>query len=251
MKTFIDNFSKQADSYQKFRPSYPSELFEFLSSLTSEHQLSWDCGTGNGQSANSLTNYYEKIFATDPSAQQIDNAKLHKQITYKAETAENTSLENKTVDLITVAQAVHWFEFDNFYSEVKRVLKQNGIIAVWAYGLPTINNSVDEIIKHFHDNIVGEFWQAQNRLIEKEYKTIPFPFEQISTPNFYIKKELTFFDILGLLKSWSATQKYIDKHHQNPIDLIENELLEIWGEKEIEKSATWKLILMVGRNACH
>ena len=251
MKPFIDNFSKQVDSYHKFRPSYPSNLFEFLSSMTSEHQLSWDCGTGNGQSANSLTHYYEKVFATDPSTQQIENAKLHKRIIYRVETAEKTSLENNTVDLITVAQAVHWFNFDNFYSEVKRVLKQDGIIAVWAYGLPIIENSVDKIIKHFHDNIVGDFWQAENRLIENEYETIPFPFKQITTPNFFIQKEISFSDTVGLLKSWSATQKYIDKHNQNPIALIEKELLEIWGEKESEKSATWKLILKVGQNACH
>ena len=251
MKTFIDNFSKQADSYQKFRPSYPSKLFEFLSSQTNEHNLAWDCGTGNGQSAISLTDYYKKIYATDPSEKQIENAKVHKKIIYQVETAEKTNLVSKSVDLITVAQAVHWFDFDKFYAEVKRVLKEDGIIAVWTYGLPTIEKHIDKIIKHFHDNIVGEFWQDENRLIEKEYTTIPFPFEEILTPNFSIQKEITFNETIGLLKTWSATQKYTDNFHKDPIELIENQLLQLWTNKENKKSATWKLILKVGRNACH
>jgi ubiquinone/menaquinone biosynthesis C-methylase UbiE len=248
MKLFIDNFSKQAESYLKFRPSYPLELFEFLNSQTCKHQLAWDCGTGNGQSAISLTDYYNTVYATDPSKQQIENAIIHKKIIYKVETAEKTNLEDRSVDLITVAQAVHWFDFDKFYAEVKRVLKENGVIAVWTYGLPIIDNQIDKIIRDFHDNIVGEFWQAENKLIDNEYSTIPFPFEAIVAPKFSIQKELSFNEIIGLLKTWSATQKYIDKYQKDPIKLIENELRQLWTESDNKKSATWELILKVGRN---
>lgn len=251
MNTFKDNFSKQAETYQKFRPSYPTELFEFLSSIVGNHDLAWDCGTGNGQSAVSLTKYFENVHATDPSEQQIKNATAHKKIIYKVEAAEKTSLSNNSVDLITVAQAVHWFDFNEFYAEVKRVLKREGVIAIWAYGLPKIDTEIDKMIKNFHDNIVGEFWQEENRLIEKEYTTIPFPFQEIQAPTFSIQKEITLIELIGLLKTWSATQKYIDTYSVNPIDIIENELHQLWDENNSKKMATWKLILKVGKKSSH
>lgn len=248
MNTFKDNFSKQAEVYVKFRPTYPTELFEFLANLTLEHKLAWDCGTGNGQSAMKLANYYEKVYATDPSQEQIKNAIPHDRIVYKVENAENpSSIENNSVDIITVAQAVHWFDFDKFYTEVKRVLKPNGIIAVWAYGVPTISKELDIIIKDFHDNIVGEFWLSENKLIDKEYSTIPFPFTEIKTPEFFIKKQVTLSETLGHLRSWSATQKYIDKYNENPMENLSQKLQQHWGGIETYKEMTWKLILKVGK----
>ena len=251
MSTFKDNFSKQAEVYVKFRPTYPKELFEFLKGLTLEHKLAWDCGTGNGQSAVKLADYYEKVYATDPSQEQIKNAIPHDKIVYKVENAENPSvIEDNSVDLITVAQAVHWFDFDKFYTQVMRVLKTNGIIAVWAYGIPTIDMELDNIIKDFHDNIVGEFWLPENKLIEKEYSTIPFPFDEIKTPDFFIKKQVTLSETLGHLRSWSATQKYIDKYNEIPMEHLSQKLQEHWDNIETEKEITWKLILKVGKIVC-
>ncbi len=250
MNTFKDNFSKQAEVYVKFRPTYPQEMFEFLSKLTSEHKLAWDCGTGNGQSALKLTDYYEKVYATDPSKEQIKNAIPQDRIVYKVESAESpSSIKDNSVDLITVAQAVHWFDLDKFYTQVKRVLKPNGIIAVWAYGIPTIKKELDIIIKDFHDNIVGEFWLPENKLIDKEYSTIPFPFEEIKTPEFFIKKQVNLSETLGHIRSWSATQKYIDRYSENPMEKLSQKLQEHWKEIETEKEMTWKLILKVGKIA--
>lgn len=246
MKTYKDNFSKQAKVYAQFRPTYPRELFKFLIGLTDEHKLAWDSGTGNGQTAVNLVDYYEKVYATDPSREQIKNAIPHHRIIYRVENSENPSaIEDNSVDLITVAQAIHWFDFEKFYTQVKRVLKPNGIIAVWAYGIPTINESIDIIIKNFHDNVVGEFWLPENKLIEKEYATIPFPFEEIKTPDFFIKKQATLSELIGHLRSWSATQKYIDNYNDNPMDPLMQKLQEHWNN--IKKEITWKLILKVGK----
>ncbi|MDQ0594387.1 ubiquinone/menaquinone biosynthesis C-methylase UbiE [Chryseobacterium ginsenosidimutans] len=248
MNTFKDNFSKQAEVYLKFRPTYPQELFEFLSSLTSEQKLAWDCGTGNGQSAVKLADYYEKVYATDPSVEQIKNAIHHDRVTYKVENAETpSSLEDNSVDLITVAQAIHWFDFDKFYTQVRRVSKPNGIIAVWAYGTPTINEELNNIIKDFHDNIVGEFWLPENKLIDMEYSTIPFPFQELKTPEFFIRKQVTLSETLGHLRSWSATQKYIDKYDINPIDTLSKKMQEYWKDTDNQKEMTWKIILKVGK----
>src|SRR5690606_11687717 len=248
MKSFKDNFSKQAEIYSKFRPIYPKELFEYLQTLTIEHKFAWDCGTGNGQSAIQLANFYENVYATDPSEEQIKNAVYNPKIDYKVEKAEHPSLNDHSVDLVTVAQAVHWFDFDKFYYQVKRVLKPNGIIAVWAYGIPNVSEELNSIIKNFHDNIIGEFWLPENRLIDKEYSSIPFPFDIITNaPTFYIQKEVSLTELLGHFRSWSATQKYIDRYGSNPIEELEPKLTKYWQNEEDKKEISWKLILKVGK----
>jgi ubiquinone/menaquinone biosynthesis C-methylase UbiE len=247
MTSFKDNFSIQANVYSKYRPTYPPELFEYLSKLTPEHQLAWDCGTGNGQAAIGLTKYYTTIYATDPSEQQIKNVFSNTQIIYKVEKAEQSSLPDTSVDLITVAQALHWFDFDLFYTEVKRVLKQNGIIAIWAYGVPVISTEIDSVIEHFHNEVVGEFWQPENRLINLKYSTIPFPFRELQPPCFKIQKILSLNELLGIIRSWSATQKFIDEKKVNPLELIKIKLQPHWGNEESKRVVTWPLILKIGQ----
>jgi ubiquinone/menaquinone biosynthesis C-methylase UbiE len=247
MNTFKDHFSKQATIYVQYRPTYPKELFDYLASLTKNHSLAWDCGTGNGQSALQLVEYFEKVYATDPSEQQIKNAIQDPKITYKVESAEQTDLEDQSVDLITVAQAVHWFDFDQFYAEVKRVLKMDGVIAVWAYGVPSISPEIDPIIRNFHDHVVGEFWQKENKLIDNEYETVPFPFQISSTPSFQIQKQWTMNELLGHFRTWSATQKFIDKFERDPIEELRIELAKLWGKESEVKDINWKLILKVGK----
>lgn len=246
MNTFKDHFSKQAGIYVQYRPTYPKELYAYLASLMKDHFLAWDCGTGNGQSAVQLTEFYEQVYASDPSEQQIRNGIQHEQITYKVESAEQTTLKDQSVDLVTVAQAVHWFDFDRFYTEVKRVLKEDGIIAVWAYGVPLVSPELDPFIRNFHDNVIGEFWQKENKMIENEYVAVPFPFEPIAAPAFHIRKHWTRQELLGHFRTWSATQKYIDKYNINPLGKLEEELAEYWNETE-KKDVIWKLILKVGK----
>ncbi len=246
MKNFKDNFSKQSNAYKKYRPSYPEKLFEYLCGLSKDHDLAWDCATGNGQSAIGLVNYFEKVYATDPSEQQISNAQTHQKIIYKVEKAESSSLTSNSIDLITVAQALHWFDFDKFYSEVKRVLKPEGIIAVWTYSLPKISLEIDQLILHFHNNIVGKFWQKENQFVSEEYRTIPFPFKEIRTPSFKFQKEIKLEDLKGLLNSWSATQRYKDQNGTDPLIKIETELQNLWAKSTESKLATWTIFMKVG-----
>lgn len=247
MNTFKDHFSKQASMYVQYRPTYPKELFDYLASLIKSHSQAWDCGTGNGQSAIQLAEYFEKVYATDPSKQQVEQAIQHPKITYNVESAEQTGLENQSVDLITVAQAVHWFDFDRFYAEVKRILKKDGVIAVWAYGVPSVSPELDPLIRNFHDQVVGEFWQKENKLIDNEYTTIPFPFQIISAPAFQIQKQWTRNELLGHFRTWSATQKFIDKYGKNPIEVLEKDLAVYWENRDEAKDVSWKLILKVGQ----
>lgn len=244
---FKDNFSKLSAVYAKYRPAAPSELFDFLATLTPEHELALDCGTGNGQAAVQLAKHFRQVVATDPSAEQLRFATQHERVDYRVAKGEDAVLEPNSVDIVTVSQALHWFDFDAFYAEVKRVLKPNGILAVWAYPLPLIEPQIDQLIRHFHEDIVGPFWQYENRMIDKAYATIPFPFERLDTPAFVIHKDFSYDDLIGLLYTWSAVLKYREHHGSDPIAIIREELLALWGEPYLEKKITWPVILKVGR----
>lgn len=247
MATFSDNFSKQASIYAQFRPSYPHELYDYLSNLTPAHALAWDCGTGNGQSAIHLADFYDQVYASDPSEAQIKNAFQHEKVTYHVEKAEEPSLPTHTVDIITVAQAIHWFDIDKFYEAAKRVLKKDGIIAVWAYAVPQVDKNIDPITQNFHDKTVGPYWPSEIKLLQQGYTTIPFPFREIEPPEFYIRKKYKLQDFLGHLLSWSATQRYIQQEERNPLFKLKEELQPFWTDEEEAKQVTWKIIMRVGK----
>ncbi|MES2560962.1 MAG: class I SAM-dependent methyltransferase [Bacteroidota bacterium] len=246
MHPFKDYFSKQSDIYAKYRPQYPPELYAFLASKTAAHNKVWDCGTGNGQAAVDLTQYYQEVFATDPSEQQIVNSTPHPQVTYAVEKAERSSLPDASVDLITVANAMHWFDFELFYAEVKRVLKPDGIIAAWSYALPFISEEIDPIVYNFHHGVLNDYWVAENRLVEKEYSTIPFPFKEHLHPEFYSYKEMDLVDTIGYFNTWSAVQRYIATNHINPTDEFAKALSNVWGYPETKRIMRWKLALKIG-----
>ena len=133
-----DNFSSQAASYAQYRPGYPKELFDFILAQITGREVAWDCATGNGQTAKELAPYFEKVFATDISAKQLENAVQASNIFYSIQPAEQTNFEENSFDLVTVSQALHWIQFDPFYSEVKWVTRPGGWLAVWMYGGLTI-----------------------------------------------------------------------------------------------------------------
>lgn len=248
MTDFKDHFSKQSDIYFKYRPSYPTELYVYLSSLTETHELAWDCGTGNGQAAVSLTQYFQQVYATDPSEQQINNAIPNPRIVYKVEKAESCSLPDHAADLITVAQALHWFDFDQFYAEVQRVLKPDGVFAAWTYSLPYISAEIDTVVQHFHDHILEGYWQYENSLVNQEYATIPFPFDELPSPDFKYEREGSLEDLLGLLRSWSGVQRYAHQNGVNPVKKIESTLMDVWGSPDKKRLFYWKIFLRAGKN---
>ncbi len=247
MQTFKDHFSTQSDIYLKYRPHYPLSLYTWLASLTHEHETAWDCGTGNGQAATGLASFYHNVIATDPSRQQIENCLPNEHVRYLVEKAERTSIPSNSIDIITVANALHWFDLDAFFAEANRVLKPGGILAAWAYLLPEVSQEVDEIINHYHYQTLNDYWLPENRLIEKEYTTIPFPYEQIDAPGFVCRKNMNLFDLIGYLSTWSGTQRFIAQNNFNPAERLFDEFLQVWVDPEAEKSFTWKLILKVGR----
>jgi ubiquinone/menaquinone biosynthesis C-methylase UbiE len=242
-----DNFSKQAEVYAKFRPSYPKPLFDFIFSLVSNTEKAWDCGTGNGQVAIKLANYFEKVYATDISENQLKNAVQKENIIYKKESAEKTSFPDNIFDLITVAQAIHWFDFEAFYKEVERTLKPGGILAVIGYNMIKIDAETDKIVSDFYLNITGPYWDKERKYIDEEYKTIPFPYKDLGTADFTSEYEWELPQLIGFLDSWSAVQHFKDKNNnQNPVDLIINDLKKSWPDG-IKKKVTFPILLRIGR----
>jgi ubiquinone/menaquinone biosynthesis C-methylase UbiE len=240
-----DNFSKQAVDYSKFRPQYPEEIIEYIISCVNNKSKALDVATGNGQVAHKLSAHFEKVFATDISQKQLDNAIQADNIIYSKESAEKTSFENQQFDLIVVAQAVHWFNFELFYKEIYRILKPKGIFAVMGYGLFSTNPNSDKILRHFYYDIVGSYWDTERKYLDENYETIPFPFKEIPACKFENQFSWTFEALIGYLQTWSSVQHYISKNNQNPIDLIYEDLKASWQKNN--HKVTFPLLLRIGK----
>lgn len=241
-----DNFSSASDKYAQYRPVYPQELFEFINSNVIEKEAAWDCGTGNGQVAFELAKTFTTVFATDISQSQIDNATQSHNIQYSLQAAEKTNFENDQFDLIVVAQAIHWFDFEKFYSEVQRTAKHHALLVVVGYGRIEINNAIDTLITDFYQNIIGPFWDKERRFIDEAYQTIPFPFDEIQTPDFAITLTWPLEHLIGYLNTWSAVKHFIKQNNYNPVNQLQKVLEQYWGDEEF-KSIRFPLFLRVGR----
>jgi ubiquinone/menaquinone biosynthesis C-methylase UbiE len=213
-----DNFSKQADRYAKYRPDYPQALFDFILQHTYKKQNAWDCATGNGQSAKVLAGYFNNVFATDISQKQIDNAQQITNIYYSVQPAEQTKFADNTFDLITVSQALHWFNFDSFYKEANRVARPGSVLAAWSYSLLNVTPRIDKLIRQFYTDVTGPYWDAERKYVDQEYKTIPFPLHEIAVPHFSMEYYWTIEELEGYINTWSALQKFIAVNNFNPAD---------------------------------
>jgi len=243
--SFKDYFSKQAADYAKFRPRYPQEMFEYLGSIVPSRKLAWDCGTGNGQAAVGLAAVFDHVIATDASEKQIANAQSHDRVEYRVAPAENSGLEPDAIDLLMVAQALHWFVLDRFYAEARRVLKPDGVLAATAYNLLQISPGIDQVVNRYYYDIVGPFWPAERALIES-FTELPFQFPEKDTPSFQMNANWTMDQLLGYLRSWSATQGFMAARGEDPLEQISGELHGIWGNRRQRRRVTWPLILRVG-----
>jgi len=240
---FKDHFSKQAAQYAKFRPRYPKELFRWLASIAPSDELAWDCATGSGQAAVELGEVFERVIATDASDKQIVNAERHPRVEYRVATAEKSGLEAGSVDLITVAQALHWFDLEKFYSEARRVLKPDGIIAATAYKLATVSPSVDVVVNRYYSDVVGPYWPDERRLVEK-FEELPFGFTEMETPAFEMMAQWSVEQLLGYLRTWSATQRFTAAEKRDPLEQVESDLRAAWGDEE--RRVIWPLTVRVG-----
>ncbi|MCX6155089.1 MAG: class I SAM-dependent methyltransferase [Candidatus Kapabacteria bacterium] len=230
-----DFFSSISHDYLKFRPDYPSELFDYINLNVKDRSNALDCGTGNGQLAFEISNYFTNVYAIDISQNQITEAIKRDNIFYSLCNSESTQFQDNFFDLIAVAQAIHWFDFDRFYSEVYRIIKPDGIFVATGYGLFRTDTEIDRLLRYFNDEIIGNYWDKVRHYIDESYKTIPFPFNEIHVPEFESKFYWTFDQVIGYLNTWSCVKTYFEIHDRNPLDIIYNQLKNLWGKEQARK----------------
>lgn len=242
-----DYFSQNADLYAKYRPAYPDALFQMIEEKYAGEKLkAWDCGTGNGQIAARLADFMKEVYASDISSNQLLHAVKRPNITYSLQRAESVGYTDQQFDLIVVAQAIHWFDFEKFYKEVFRTAKAGAFIVVTGYGNLKINQQIDQVIHFLYENILGTYWDPARIYVDEEYQTIPFPFEDQVVPKLSNNFTWTLSHLMGYLHTWSAVRHYHTKNGNNPLALIEQDLKDAWGEQE-SREVQFPLVLRVGK----
>lgn len=247
MSSFKDHFSGASDRYAAYRPDYPAPLFAWLATLCAERNTAWDCATGSGQAARGLAPHFRQVVATDASAEQIGHAQVHPAIDYRVAPAEASGLADHSVDLVTVAQAAHWFDLPRFYAEVARVLKPAGVLALWGYGRMILPGDLDAPFRRFHDETVGPYWPPERALIADAYRSLDFPFAEIEAPAFHIEVAWDLPRLIAYLSTWSAVKRCWDAQGRDPLPALMAELTPMWGAADTAKNLQWPLFLRVGR----
>ncbi len=248
--SFEDHFSGHAAAYAAFRPAYPAGLPAFVATLPvppADHRLAWDCATGNGQAAHGIVEFFARVIATDASPQQIAQAAPHPRIEYRVAPAESSGLADASVDLVTVAQALHWFDFDRFYAEVRRVLAPGGALAAWTYDYARISPEIDPLLDRLAHEVVGSYWPPGRRWVDEEYRTIPFPLDEIPTPPFELHERWPLERFAGYLRTWSAVQRYRAATGEDPVATLLPELAAAWGDPAAPRDIRWPIALRAGR----
>ncbi|KAI8562415.1 hypothetical protein RHMOL_Rhmol03G0035700 [Rhododendron molle] len=251
-----DLFHRQAKNYAESRPSYPEELFEFIASKTPNHDLVWDAGTGSGQAAKSLAKLYKNVVGTDTSQEQLDYAPKLPNVRYQCtppiipiSELESSVAPSGTVDLVTIAAALHWFDLPSFYQQVKQVLKKpHGVIAAWTYTIPEANDNYplanekfDALFRQFYADS-QPYWDPARKLTDDKYRGIDFPFEPVGdganhTGPFEFTTDwvMDLESFLTFIRSWSAYQTAKEKG----VELLRDDVVEsfkrAWSEDGVDQ----------------
>lgn len=250
MPSFPDHFSRLASGYASYRPLYPDALFAWLATLPARHLLAWDCGAGSGQATLGLVPYFDRVLATDASAAQLAEAPADSRIEYRVARAEDGGPAAGTADLVTVAQALHWIDLGAFYPVVRDALAPGGVLAVWTYGVITLDDpALDRLLRHFYREVVGPYWPPERKHVESGYRSLPFPFEELPAPAFDMTAAWTLPELLGYVRTWSATARCRDATGHDPVLDLTSELSKGWGGDERIREIRWPLSLRIGKGS--
>ncbi len=246
--SFQDHFSPRAQEYSRFRPGYPRELFQYLADRAPARRRVWDCATGSGQAAVALAEHFEAVVATDASARQISHATPHPRVRYAKASAEASGIEPASVDLITVAQALHWFDFDAFYREVRRVARPRALFAAWGYGLlRTENPKINHAVASFYSETIAAYWPPERKHLDSGYDSIPCPFITVVPPLHSMTAHWTLRQLIGYIDTWSAVARYRRAQEQDPLPALADRIGKLWGKAEGSVEIRWPLYFKLGR----
>jgi SAM-dependent methyltransferase len=249
MPAFKDHFSGHAALYRDARPLPPDDWFAWLAGQAPDRALAWDAGCGNGQASRGLAAHFERVVATDPSATQVAQATAHPAIDYRVEPAEHSSLATGSVSLVSVSQALHWFDLDAFHAQVRRVARPGALLAVSGYGNCSVDRAVDTVERALYADTLGGDWPPERALVESGYSELPFPFEPVDTPSFGMRADWNLAQFLAYLGSWSATQRYLGRTGVDPVAAAAPALAQAWGDPDRVRTVRWPFFTRVGRIA--
>jgi SAM-dependent methyltransferase len=244
---FKDHFSGHSDDYATYRPSYPPTLAAYLAEFAPANKLALECGCGSGQLTVLLAEHFDRVIATDASAKQIENAEARPNIDYRAAPAEQTGLDNSSADLITVAQAVHWFDLDAFYAEVRRVARPGAALVLITYGVMRIDPAIDGEIDRFYRDTVGDYWPPERHLVEDGYRSLPFPFVEETPPDIAMEADWPHAAFAGYIGTWSAVRRAHAATGIDPMEGFRTATSPLWGDESATRRVRWPLSLRVGR----
>lgn len=237
-----DHFSKIAPQYARGRFGYPGELFDFLLAHCSERKLAWDCATGSGQAAEDLACRFSHVIATDISAELLALAPSHPRITFRVAPAENSGIDADSVDLITAAQAVHWFDLPRFWAEALRVLRDEGVVAVWGYTWPLVSAKVDHVLEDLK-GILVPFWPERSAILHAGYRDLSPPLREIVCPKFEASARWDLNGYLSHMESWSAIRYHREVTNENLLGRFRSEFAKAWAERTMV--VRWPLVIRV------
>ena len=245
---FKDHFSGHAPEYAAARPTYPHELFQWLADQSRHHDLAWDVGCGNGQASLALAHWFNRVHASDASAAQIAAAPEHPRVTWRVESAEHCTLRTQTVDLVMAAQCYHWFNQERFCHEALRVLKPDGLCAVWCYGRSRVDRDVDAVFEELYHDRLGAYWPPERHHVEDGYRHLPFHFDALGEiPRLQMRQSWTLAQYLAYLRSWSASQRHLAETGRDAVTELEARFADAWGNPASEREVSWPLSIRAGR----
>ena len=248
MTDFRDHFSEIASGYARYRPHYPEALFDFLAGEAPARRLVWDCACGNGQATLDLAARFDHVVGTDASAGQIAEAPEHPRIEWRVAAERDSGIESATCDLVTCAQALHWVDTGAFFREASRVTRPGGLVAVWCYGDVRVDEPrADALVRHCSETTVGPYWPRERRLVHEGYRSIAMPFEEIDVPEFPMTERWTLEQLIGYIRTWSATSAYRKATKKDPTVELHARLAEVWGDRSEGREVSWPLTVRVGR----
>ena len=218
------SFGLHASSYRRYRPRYPDELFAFLARCCRKHERALDCATGNGQAAVSVVAHFERVWAFDTSARQIEEAMPHDRVEYFVADAESLPEGIGPFDLVTIAQGAHWFDLPRFYATLEPLLGTGAVIAIWGYSHCRVTPEIDLAMLTTLLLPIAPYWAEGNRVITEKYRTIEFPYEEIETPDLTMQEQWDRDALFGYVRTWSAYKRYVAEHGDEPLLRFEKAL---------------------------
>lgn len=240
-------FDQGGRAYARFRPEYPPDLAAFLASVAPQRQVAVDVGCGNGQLTKLLAPYFGKVVGLDPSADQIANATAGERIEYQCAPAEQLPLADHSANLITAAQAAHWFDLPAFYREVRRIGTPGAILALISYGILKLEPALNDRFQKFYWEEIGPYWPPERKLVDTGYATIEFPFEELTPPSLEIRLDWHLSEFLGYMLTWSAVRSAKEAGKEDLLMAFANEIGEAWGDPNLKRSISWPINMRVGR----